>query len=107
MNSSVRARVTIIRYPWLGLGLLLASGCASQSSVARDAFAASYLCPSYQVSVQTVRGGPSGDGPLFEVTGCGHDVQYRCQLVSGPVICDPALTNPADCGDHDVCTPVR
>jgi hypothetical protein len=105
MNSSVRASVTSARRPWLGLAMFLVGGCASQASVARDAFVASYLCPSHQVSVRGVRGGPSGDVHLVEVTGCGHDVQYSCQLISGPVICDPALTNPADCGDHNVCTP--
>jgi hypothetical protein len=110
MNSSFRAKMTNARHRWLGQAMWLmwlADGCASQASVARDTFAASYLCPSYQVSARGVRGGPSGDAHLVEVTGCGHDVQYQCRLVSGPVICDPALTNPADCGDHNVCTPVR
>lgn len=55
------------------------AGCwASDTSVARDTFAATYSCPKNQVSVS----GNGQDVPI-EAVGCGHSAQYSC-IASSP-----------------------
>jgi hypothetical protein len=74
MKLSVRARTGIrraCRLMWVAVVAWVLGGCATETSLSRDAFVATYGCPKNQVAVSG-----NGDSVPIEAAGCGHSAQY-------------------------------
>jgi hypothetical protein len=85
-----------LRLSWVCLGALFLGGCASASSVARDAFVAKYACPPGQATADD-----DGEGHA-KVTGCGQSARYECARDTEPCREDPTgcYTSGLKCSEH-------
>ena len=64
---------------WRACVIVVVGGCASDASLIRSDFSASFQCPANQIDVR-----PADHRDAYRATGCGFDIHYNCASTPVP-----------------------